>query len=93
MWSAAVFNSYNNKQADVATVEQAEFDNYPNAEFIRLEGSARIYKTEGQTKRFIPSAVWNPAGLDPGLIINLNKTDFNSYKTGANLKNGDELAP
>ena len=54
-------------------------------------GNSRIYKTEGSVKRFIPSTVWNPAGIDPSLIIDINKTDFNSYKTGKALAGSEEL--
>lgn len=91
MFSEAVFKSYKNNPEDVQTVSQAEFDYYQNAKYIRLIGNSRIYKTEGGAKRFIPSAVWNPAGIDPSLIIDINKTDFNSYKTGKAVAGAEEL--
>ena len=91
MWTKAVFNSYKNNEADINAVSQEEFDYYPNAKYIRLKNNSRIYKTEGNVKRFIPSAVWNPAGIDPSQILDVNKTDFNSYKNGKNLTSAEEL--
>ncbi|MFA5991266.1 MAG: hypothetical protein WC794_03410 [Candidatus Doudnabacteria bacterium] len=91
MWTDAVFKSYNNNSEEVQTVTQEEFDFYQNAKYVRLIGNSRIYKTEGKYKRFIPSAVWNPAGIDVSLIIDVNKTDFNSYKIGKSLTTGEEL--
>lgn len=91
MWTDSVFNSYKNNSEEVQAVAQEEFDYYQNAKYIRLIGNSRIYKTEGKTKRFIPSAVWNPAGIDASLIIDVNKTDLNSYKTGKSLTSTEEL--
>ncbi len=91
MWTDAVFKSYNNNSEEVQTVSQEEFDFYQNAKYIRLIGNSRIYKIEGKIKRFIPSAVWNPAGIDVGQIIDINKTDFNSYKIGKSLTTMEEL--
>lgn len=91
MWTDAVFKSYKNNAEEVQAVAQEEFDFYQNAKYIRLIGNSRIYKTEGKSKRFIPSAVWNPAGIDASLIIDVNKTDLNSYKTGKSLTSTEEL--
>lgn len=91
MWTDAVFKSYKNNAEEVQTVAQEEFDFYQNAKYIRLIGNSRIYKTEGKYKRFIPSAVWNPAGIDPSLIIDVNRTDLNSYRTGKSLTSTEEL--
>lgn len=91
MWTDAVFLSYNNKKEDIQSVGQPEFDSYQNAQFIRLMGNSRIYLITGRTKKFIPSSIWNPAGIDPSQIIDVNKTDFNSYATGKNVASADEL--
>ncbi len=91
MWTDAVFKSYNSNPEEVQVVSQEEFDFYQNVKYVRLLNNSRIYKIEGQVKRFIPSSVWNPAGIDPSLIIDINKTDFNSYKNGKNLTSGEEL--
>jgi hypothetical protein len=87
MLTRAVFLSYNNKDEDVQTVSQDEFDYYQDAKYIWLNGTGGIYKvdTGAKTKRLITSDVWNGSGLDAGQIINVNRTDFNSYKTGSKV--------
>lgn len=87
----AVFLSYNNKDSDVQTVDQAEFDYYSAAKYIRLNGTGVIFKIEGNKKRAIPSAIWNPAGIDVSQIIDVNKTELSSYLTGSKLTSSDEL--
>ena len=91
VWTQAVLKSYNSSEADVQAVSQEEFDYYSAAKFIRLQNNSRIYKIENNVKRFIPSSVWNPAGIDPAQIIDVNRTDFNSYKTGKSLTTTEEL--
>lgn len=92
MFSAKVFLSYGNKWADVAVVGQDEFDFYPDAKFIWLNGAGAIYLIKDGTKSQIPSDIWNNSGMDAGQIINVNKTDFNSYHTGAPVTSADELS-
>ncbi len=91
VWTKAVLKSYNISEADVQAVSQEEFDYYSSAKYIRLQNNPRIYKIEDNIKRFIPSSVWNPAGIDPAQIIDVNRTDFNSYKTGKSLTTMEEL--
>ena len=91
MTSAKVFLSYKNKWSDVQTVSQQEFDYYQTAKYIWLNGKGAIYEIESGVKRYIPPSVWNPAGINPDKIIWVNKTDFNSYKTGQPVRNGAEM--
>jgi hypothetical protein len=92
MLSEKVFKSYNNKWEDVARVEQDEFDYYPETRFIRLAGNGAIYfLDEAGMKRVIPTKIWNEAGIDAEEIIDVNKTEFNSYKTGAAIKEVSEI--
>ncbi len=91
MWGDAVFKSYGNDPSDVQTVAQEEFNYYPDARFVRLIDSARIYKLDGWYRHFIPSAIWNDSGQDASEIIDINRTDFNSYKNGPDIKDGAEL--
>ncbi len=91
MMSRAVFLSYKNKDSEVVTVEQPEFDYYQNAKFIWLNGKGGIYKIEGTTKRLISTQAWSEAGVDPGQIIYVNRTEFNSYKTGSKITDAAEL--
>ena len=91
MLTRAVFLSYGNKDEDVQTVAQDEFDFYQNAKYIRLDGKGGIYFTSGNNKRFIPSSVWSDTGADASQVISVNKTDFNSYKTGKAITSVEEL--
>jgi len=91
MVSAEVFLSYGNKWTDVVTVPQSEFDYYQTAKYIWLNGSGAIYKIKDGVRKYIPSAIWNPAGIDPSAIINVNKIDLNSYTTGNPLTTAEEL--
>lgn len=93
MFNNAVFLSYNNKWEDVTTVGQDEFDYYQNAKFIRLNGQGAIYYVQDKLKKKIPSEIWNNSGLDESQIIDVNKTDFNSYKSGSSVQSYDEMYP
>jgi plastocyanin len=91
MHSRAVFLSYHNKDEDVQTVSQEEFDYYHDAKYIWLNGKGGIYKTEGTTKRLIISQAWAEAGLGADQVINVNKADISSYKTGAKVTTSDNV--
>ncbi len=88
-----VFLSYKNKDADVQTVTQDEMNFYADAKFIRLMGNATIYFIKGGTKQAIPSSIWNSSGEDAAGIIDVNKTEFASYKTGVKVKSVNEILP
>lgn len=93
MFSAKAFLSYGNKWSDIQSVGQQEFDAYPTAQFIRLNGGGSIYyvgdgtPNSGDTgiRRMVPSEIWNSTGLDVSKLIDVNKTDFNTYKVGDNI--------
>lgn len=85
MLTRAVFLSYGNKDEDVQSVSQDEFDFYPTAQYIWLNGTGAIYQIDGNTKHMITSAAWSAMGVDVSSIINVNKADFNSYKTGSKI--------
>jgi hypothetical protein len=91
MVSSKIFLSYHNKWEDVQEVEQIEFDAYPKAKFIRLNGAGAIYKISGSKKSIIPSSIWNNAGIDVGQIIDVNLTDFSSYPLKTPVENSSEL--
>ena len=91
MLSDKVFYSYHNKMSDVVTVAQDEFDYYQSAKYIWLNGTGAIYYINNGVKRIIPSSVWNQLEADPSEIINVNKTDFNSYSKGASITSPDDV--
>jgi hypothetical protein len=91
MFTRSVFLSYHNKDADVQTVSQDEFNYYVNAKYIQLNGKGLVYFVSGKNKQSIPASIWNQSGVDAGQVISVNKTDFNSYKTGKSVKSTTEL--
>lgn len=80
--SYKVFLSYGLKASDVQTVGKAEFDYYPSAKYIWLNGGGAIYQISNGIKQQITSDVWNSTGLDATAVISVNKQDFDSYQTG-----------
>lgn len=91
MISDKVFYSYHNKMADVATVSQDEFDYYQDAKYIWLNGTGAIYYIKDGAKKYIPSSVWVQLEADSSEIINVNKTDFNSYSKGVSIASADDI--
>jgi|ERR1051326_4778519 hypothetical protein len=89
--SAAVLKSYGITASSATAVTEDELSYYGDSLYIRLNGNARIYKLEGKNKRFVPSNVWSHAEVDPAAIIDVNKTEFNYYKTGPAIKTLDDL--
>lgn len=91
MWTASVFNSYHNKWEDVENVSQEEFDQYPDAEYIKLVNNARVYKIEAKIKRYITPAAATELGIDPAWVMEVNRTEFNYYRAGANINTADDI--
>ena len=90
MLNRTVFLSYKNKDSEVQTVSQEELDYYEDAQFMQI-GSGIIYRIEGTTKRAITSQAWSESGLDESVIMKVNKTELNSYKTGAQITSAEDL--
>jgi hypothetical protein len=60
---------------------------YPLSGLIRLSGSLDVYLIEGIYKRRILSvAVFDKYKFNWNYIIAVDQTEFNYYKTGAELK-------
>jgi hypothetical protein len=91
MWTTAVFNSYKNKTEDVETVTQEEFDQYRSAEYIKLKGNARVYRMEGYFRRFVTPQAAQELGISPDDVIEINKTDYNTYKAGKNISSAADI--
>jgi hypothetical protein len=89
--SSKVTGSYGIKDGDAAAVAQDELNFYQDTAYVRLQGNARIYKLFGNAKRFIPSSVWSAAAIDAAELVDVNKTEFNYYKTGPAVTSADEL--
>lgn len=91
MLTRAVFLSYNNRDEDVATVSQEEFDYYQDAKYIWLDGKGGIYKVDGTNKRIISVDAWTETGMGAEQVISVNKADFNSYKTGSKITAAEDV--
>jgi hypothetical protein len=87
----AIFDSYGNKWKDVREVPDEVFNSIPNAEYIKLKGNAAIYYIQGKTKRYVTQAAASELNIDPAVVIEVNKMDFNYYKTGAQVKSAGDV--
>ena len=92
MLNETVFKSYHNKHEEVQAVSQDEFDFYLTAQYIRLQGNSKIYQVDiekGVKQQLLQSAL-DEAPIDDEQIITVNKTEFNSYKTGSAIASLDQ---
>ncbi len=67
-----VMSSYGWTSASVTDISDVELVSYPNAEFVRREGSSDIWSI---SQRKIVDA----SGIDPASIHVINQTDFDAY--------------
>lgn len=75
-----VFYSYNFKAADIADINQVEFENYPESNLIRLAGDSQIYLITGIEKKKIGTIeTVQVLGYNPDSIHTINEDDFNAY--------------
>lgn len=76
-----LFNSYGNKWEDVAVVAEKDLDIYQDVDLIKLSGDDKVYKLEGDTKRWIKDAeTFNKLGYDWNKVHPVNATEFSFYK-------------
>ena len=79
--SLDIFNSYGNQWEDVGVVPQKDLDIYPDVDLIKLAGDAKVYKLEGNTKRWIKTAeIFNRLGYDWNKVHPVNKVEFEFYQ-------------
>jgi len=86
--SGKVFFSYpNHSFSQVKTVSQAKLDSYRDIKLVKAQYNPGVYYIDGATKRLIPSEdVFNALGFVWSDILQINKIDLNSYKTGTPMK-------
>ncbi len=77
-----IFNSYTFTVADIADINQTEFESYPESNLIRQAGSNEIYLIIGTNKKKI-GTIDTAQGLGHNLdaLHTVNEVDFNSYST------------
>jgi len=82
-----IFASYNNKWEDIQVISKKEMDSYATSNLMKLIGSFDIYLLENNAKRLIPSAeIFNKNKYDWAKVLEVNKIEFDWYKTGAAVK-------
>lgn len=79
--SEKIFLSYGNSWSNVVTVSDEELNQFPETSYIRLKGDARVYMVTNNTKKYITPAVATERQIPPDMVIEVNKTEFNFYKT------------
>jgi hypothetical protein len=85
--NSEIFTSYNNSWDDVQVISKMEIDSYPESNLIQLQGDNRIYLIENNAKRHISSAnVFNKYGYNWEHVVIVNKTEFDYYGMGEELK-------
>lgn len=84
--SAKVFLSYGDRWEQVETVSQDELSFYETVEYMRLKTDLRVYKISGGIKQYITPAAAARLQIHPDKVVPVNRTEFNSYKTGTIIK-------
>lgn len=85
--TAEIFNSYNDKWEDIQIISGYEMNYYPVSNLIRLDNTNDVYLIEGGAKRRVPGiTIFNKYKLNWNLVMNVNRTEFDWYRTGAELR-------
>ncbi|MFY9458089.1 MAG: fibronectin type III domain-containing protein [Candidatus Spechtbacterales bacterium] len=79
--NAEIFRSYkNNKWENIVVVSPGGLDIYPEVSLIRQVDDKKVYKLEGNVKRWIKTAAaFARLGYDWNNILSINKTEFDFY--------------
>ncbi len=87
MPTADVFLSYGNKWEDIVIVEQFELNAIPDNIVVRVAGDERVYKIEGNTKKWIPTAdVFNRNNFKWNEVASINQTELDYYLIAVNVE-------
>lgn len=79
-----VFNSYpDNKWSDIVTISPAEINAFPETTLIKGENDYRVYRIEGNTKRWVKTAnTFKKKGFKWNEVSSVNSVELNAYTTG-----------
>ncbi len=81
-----VFLSYGNRWQDITVVQDFQVNAYPDNILIQLPGDKKVYKIEGNTKRWISSIdAFSRNGYNWSQIAPVNKTELDFYINGASI--------
>lgn len=78
-----IFLSFNNKWEDVQVISKKEIESYAESNLMRHNN--QIYLIEGTTRRLIPNETIL-SKYDNNLILDTNKTEFNWFREGDDVK-------
>lgn len=75
------FNSYNNKYSDVVEVDSEVVDSFDTVNLFKNNEEDKVYKIEGNKKRWIKSAeAFNKHNFDWNKIALVNNVELNAYE-------------
>lgn len=82
-----VFNSYNSKWDNVKTVSQDEISSSPTVNAIRIGNDPKVYFISNGQKQWVKTPeAFAKQGLKWDQIVSVNKTEFDEYKEGEEIK-------
>lgn len=85
--TVTIFESYGHKWSDIVELEKTTVDTYPEAYLIRLKDDVKVYKLEGQIKKWIKTAeAFERLGYKWAMISTINKTEFDFYPEGSPIE-------
>ncbi len=83
-----IFRSYkNNKWENVVVVSPGDLEIYPDVSLIRHRDDKKVYRIEGNTKRWIKTAAaFTGLGYKWNEVLAINKTEFDFYAEGSPIE-------
>lgn len=84
--SAQVFLSYSGKWENIITIPQEVLDDMDDVMYIKQRGNARVYKIENGVKYYLTPQAASRLAVDPARVVEVNKTEFVSYRTGKSIQ-------
>ena len=86
--TAEIFNSYSgNRWEDVVDVVSEIVESFQAVELIRLHGGTKVYKLEGNTKRWIRTTdVFARYNFNWKKIVSMNQLEINYYTEGESIE-------
>ena len=86
--TAEIFNSYSgNRWEDIVDVDSEIVESFQGVELMRLIGGVKVYKLEGNTKRWIRTAeAFSRYNFNWNKIISMNQLELDYYVEGEGIK-------
>lgn len=89
--SAKVFLSYGNSWSQVEMVDEKELDFYKNGKYIKQQNDAKVYRLSEGVKRYLTQDSAKSLKIFPEEVIEVNRIEFNAYRTGGIIKTDEAL--